>query len=172
MLTPGTILKRRINPARDDGWSRIVVTGSAIAGAIGVRPVDQAAGGLDVSEAEVLQEYDIEQRAPVASGDIYNSNGRLALTPGLWTIEARRKAKERSFHSHNDPVLLEPDAYSKLRKVRVEKKITQDNPILAAEPQAPGQATAGAGWQADYDPANCFAPAAARPGQTFLDYHQ
>ena len=35
------------------------------------------------------------------------------------------------------------------------------HPLLAAEPQAPGQAAAGARWQADHDPADSGAPAAA-----------
>jgi hypothetical protein len=75
MLRPGTILKRRVNPATDDGWSTIIVTGSAIDGAIGVRPVDQTAGGLDVDEREVLASYVVEQQAAEQKGDIFDYMG-------------------------------------------------------------------------------------------------
>jgi DNA-binding XRE family transcriptional regulator len=52
--------------------------------------------------------------------------------PGIWTIDARRKAKERSFHWHNDPVEARPQDYSKLRRVRVAKNVPQHELAKAA----------------------------------------
>ncbi len=52
--------------------------------------------------------------------------------PGVWSFEQRRKAKERSFRFHNQPVLERPERFSKLRRVRVEKQIPQAQLATAA----------------------------------------
>src|SRR6202030_3512649 len=44
--------------------------------------------------------------------------------------------------------------------------------FLAVKPKETRQAVAGAGWQANHDPADCGPASAARFCETFLDHYQ
>ena len=53
--------------------------------------------------------------------------------PGIWTKDARRKARERGFAYRNASVIAEPHRFSRLKRQRVAQRITQPELAQAAD---------------------------------------
>ena len=52
-------------------------------------------------------------------------SGAVSEMPGIWSSEARRRAGERSLRWLNRDVIANPEAHSKLRRIRVAKGVGQ-----------------------------------------------